>query len=779
MLKKICLSLLLSLAIINLSAQEPSQNIKGRVVDMDTHITLPGVNVFIIGSNPPIGTITDMDGDFILNDIPIGRYSIQFSFMGYESSIIKDVIVGSAKEIVLNVMLKESFKTLEEIVVKPSFRKDKAQNNMATLSARSFSVEEASRYAGGWNDPSRLAGSFAGVTMAEGVNDNAIVIRGNAPKGILWQLEGIEIPAPNHLNGVNNGGGIETVFSVNMLANSDFFTGAFPAEYGNAMSGAFDMKFRNGNKDKRESSFQIGSQGIDISSEGPLGIKHKSSYLFNYRYSTMGLVGKIAGEGFGLPNYQDLSFKINLPTLKAGNFSIWGIGGLSEVSFEPDEDVNKWTNTFDNNQYKTGSDIAASGLSHQISIGKLGYVKSSLAVTYDRFSMKSNQKQRDGSIRPVADHNEDNARFVFNTSLNSKISKHVSNRTGIRFSVLKYFLDVYGNENPGVEDELFSIANQSGQSNLTRVYSQFKWRLTPLLDVNAGANISYFDMNEEWVNEPRLGLSWRFLPRHSLHLAYGLHSRLEPIRFYQARSESGVLLNPKLKVTKARHYVFSYDYRINENLKLKIEPYFQDLFDVPVVQGSSESLINYTWNMYFQEPLVNKGSGTNIGIDITMERYMKEGFYYMFTGTVFDSKYIGGDGIERNTSFNRNFVFNFLAGKEWSVRNYNTIGLNGKLAYMGGNRFTPADQESSRMHEIVVLDESRAFEWQESNKFFVDIAFSYKINKKSNSQVFSLQAKNALMQSEMFGWAYDFEKQKVVSHGMTMVYPYFTYRIEF
>ncbi len=439
---------------IILSAQSPTQTIKGRVVDADSHISLPGVNVFIMESDPPKGTITDVDGYFQLEDVPVGRYTIQLSFMGYEPAIYKEIAVGSGKQVVLNVALKESLQQLDEVVVKPGFRKDKPQNNMATLSARSFSVEEAMRYAGGWNDPSRLAGSFAGVTMAEGVNDNAIVIRGNAPKGILWRLEGVEIPAPNHLNGVNNGGGIETVFSVNMLANSDFYTGAFPAEYGNAMSGVFDMQFRSGNSNKRESTFQIGTQGIDLSSEGPIGKENKSSYLFNYRYSTMGLVGNLADGNFGMPEYQDLSFKFNLPTKKAGTFSLWGIGGLSSVAFDPEDDMDEWSNTFDNNKYKTGSDIAATGLSHKVNVGKSNYLNTSLAFTYDGFDMKSEQWQRDNSRIPIADHNEENYRVILKSYLNQKISKRVTLRTGMSFTSYNYNLDVKGNENPGVDKRL-------------------------------------------------------------------------------------------------------------------------------------------------------------------------------------------------------------------------------------------------------------------------------------------------------------------------------------
>ncbi|WP_430814666.1 TonB-dependent receptor [Carboxylicivirga sp. RSCT41] len=780
-MKKILVALLIGAGGIigSILAQEPLQTIKGRVVDADSEISIPGVNVVVLETNPQMGTITDMDGYFTIDKVPVGRYTIQISFMGYEPAVLFEVLVGSGKEVVLNVALKETFQQIGEVVIKPQQRKDKAQNNMATLSARSFTVEEAGRFAGGWNDPSRLAGSFAGVTMAEGVNDNAIVVRGNAPKGILWRLEGVEIPAPNHLNGINNGGGIETVFSVNMLDNSDFFTGAFPAEYGNAMSGVFDMKFRNGNNDKRESAFQIGSQGIDISSEGPFKSGGEASYLFNYRYSSMGLVGQLADMDVGLPNYQDLSFKLHMPTKNTGTFSVWGIGGKSSVAFEPDEDPDEWETSWDNNEYDTGSEIAAGGINHRLNIGQSSYLYTSLVGAYDGFTNESEQLQRDGSIIPISDHREENYRLIAGSYLNHKFGNRHTNRTGVTYTHLSFDLDIQGNPDPGIEDELIRIADQTDQSYMMQAYTQSKFRVASTFDINAGMNFSYFDLNEELMPEPRLGMTWRFVPGHSFSLAYGKHSRLEPLRFYLAQNDDGNYLNPDLNVTKADHFVFSYDWRVSDNMSIKIEPYYQYLYDVPVLAESSESLINYQWDMYFDEPLINDGSGTNIGVDITVERYMKDGYYYMFTGSFFDSKYKGGDGIERNTSYNRNMVLNLLGGREWKVRKNNIISINGKLAWMGGNCFTPPDQELSQATEMVVLDESRAFEWQEDNKLFVDLAVNYRINRPKVSHVFILQGKNILMTEEMFGWAYDFKKQEVVSHGMTMIYPFFSYRLEF
>jgi hypothetical protein len=279
-----------------------TQTIKGRAIDSESRISLPGATVIVLHSDPLIGTTTNTEGEFRIESIPVGRYDIQISFLGYDP-VVLNVMVNSGKEVYLNIALKESITGIDEVVIKSHSKKDKAQNTMATISARTFSVEEANRYAGGADDPGRLVSAFAGVsTVSSG--DNAIVIRGNSPKGVLWRMEGADIPNPNHF-GDNSilGGGFICAINSNVLSNSDFFTGAFPAEYGNALAGVFDMRMRTGNKDKREYTFQAGLLGIDFATEGPF-IKGKSaSYLVNYRYSTFSLLKPLLGES-DLPSYQ-------------------------------------------------------------------------------------------------------------------------------------------------------------------------------------------------------------------------------------------------------------------------------------------------------------------------------------------------------------------------------------------------------------------------------------------------------------------------------------------
>src|SRR5690606_4177254 len=249
------------------------------------------------------------------------------------------------KEVVLEVGLRERVVEGAGVVVRPAAEAGAPLNDMAAVSARSFSVEETRRYAGAVDDPARLASAFAGVSTAGGVQENALVIRGNAPKGVLWRLEGVEIPNPNHFAGLTvAGGGGLTLFSGQLLADSDFFTGAFPAEYGNALSGVFDVRFRAGNPAVREHPAQVGLLGGQFASDGPFVRDRPSTYLFNYRYSTLGLLMPLLPTEGGI-TYQDLAFKLAFPT-RLGRFEAWGLGGLDGQRLVENPDSTTWAYDF-------------------------------------------------------------------------------------------------------------------------------------------------------------------------------------------------------------------------------------------------------------------------------------------------------------------------------------------------------------------------------------------------------------------------------------------------
>jgi hypothetical protein len=484
------------------------QTVKGTIVDVTSKTPLIGATIIIEGTDPIIGTATDTDGNFRFTDLPLGRYNFKINSLGYEPKIVSDIMVGSAKEVVLQIELSESAQAINGVVVR-AVRKDQALNSMTTVSAKTFTVEETRRYAGGLDDPARMVSAFAGVTEAN-MRDNAIIIRGNSPKGVLWRLEGVRIPNPNHFSGSNvvGGGGI-SMLSSQLVANSDFFTGAFPAEYGNALAGVFDMKLRNGNSEKHENTVQIGMLGVDVSSEGPLNKNSQASYLFNYRYSTLALIAKmgIMSES-EIPRYQDFSFKVVFPTKKAGSFSLWGLGGLDQDNLHASDSVD-WETSYDRIENTWKLNTGTIGFTHKLITSPKTFISTTLALSGVQSQIKATMLDYNLEERPYQKIKDNSGNAIISTSLSHKINPKLSLKTGINFYRLYYNLSIRSILNDNL-DSYSQLVNENGKSSFTEHYIQAKYALTPKLTVNIGLNSNYFLLNNELSFDARAGIKWNF-----------------------------------------------------------------------------------------------------------------------------------------------------------------------------------------------------------------------------------------------------------------------------
>lgn len=762
-----------------IAGQQPAQTIRGVVTDQASQFPVAYANVILLHTDPVVGTITDMDGNFALPDIPVGRYDVQVSAMGYEPSIIREVQVSSAKETYLTVQLKESAIALDEVALTPNVNKEQPLNGMATASARMLSVDEASRYAGGFDDPARLAASFAGVSS--NIANNGIAIRGNAPKFLQWKMEGIEIPNPNHFADLSAfGGGGLTALSTQALANSDFFTGAFPAEYGNGLSGVFDIFMRNGNNQRHERAFQAGITGLEAFSEGPLGRAHRSSYLVNYRYATLGLIASLLPENAGGVSYQDLSYKIQVPTEKAGVFSVWGIGLTDRSGQEAERNPARWFYDSDREDQTVKQYMGATGINHTCFFSEKTYVKTSLATTVNGIDLNTKRLDDELAFQPENTINNRDWRFVFASFVNTKFSAKHTNKTGIALTGMCY--DLLLREVSPDDGMLRTIADESGFSSLLSAYTSSAVNFSDKLTLTLGVNSQLFTLNNRYTIEPRLGIQWQFAPSQSAGVAYGLHSRIERLNYYFTRdAEDGRQYNKDLDFTKAHHIVLSYDANLAEQLRLKVEPYFQYLFRVPVVDGSSFSFLNLQDDWFFREKLVNNGKGINYGVDITLEQYLTRGLYFLLTGSVFNSRYRGGDEIWRDTQYNRKYLFNFLAGKEWMTgkNRQNVLGLNVRLSYQGGDPYSPLDEAASFAAKEAVQDETRAFSSRFPAAFTSHLTFTYRLNRVNKAHEFALKVINTTGYKEFSGFQYNLIHNRVDERREAIFIPNLSYRFEF
>lgn len=753
------------------------QTIRGVVIDADSKLPISYATVRLTGITG-LGAVTDSLGRFTISQTPVGRHSIEVTFMGYEPTLFKEILVTSAKEVNLEIPLKESVNQLNEVVIRAKTNKEESMNKMATTGTRMLSVEEASRYAGGFDDPARLVSSFAGVSPS--VSSNGISIHGNAPHLLQWRLEDVEIPNPNHFADISTlGGGILSSLSSLVLGNSDFFTGAFPAEYGNAVSGVFDMKLRNGNNQKNENTLQVGIMGIDVASEGPLSKRHKASYIFNYRYSTTGLLKMDIG---GRMDYQDLNFKLNFPTRKAGIFSVWGTSLIDKYGNDFKREPDEWESFEDRNSSKSKQYMAAGGISHRYFFRNEALLKTTVAATYSQLDGKVSMFDTSLQSTPYMDLDTKNTNLIVSTSYNRKFSNRFTNKTGVSYTAMFYRMNLA--LAPYEAEALETVSQGDGNTGLISAYNSSSIALNGGWTLNAGIYGQFLTLNSKWAAEPRVGVKWQTTPKTTLALAYGMHSRMEKmdVYFVKTKNAGNQSVNKKLDFTKAQHIMLSFNYKLSEEMNLKVEPYVQFLHDVPVVADSSYSVLNRS-DFYVESALVNTGKGRNIGVDITFERFLEKGLYYMVTASLFDSRYRGGDGIWYNTRFNRKYVLNGLIGKEWMLgRNkQNILSVNLKLTLQGGDRYSPIDWESTMNHpdKEVQYDGTKAFSQQYAPMFIGNYTVSYRMNKRRVSHEFAVKGLNFTRAKEYFGHVYNIKTGRMDAIETTTSLINVSYKLEF
>ena len=775
MKKKLFIFFLFNLPIF-LSAQT-TQTIRGIVQDIASETPLEYATVVVLNSDPHKGVVCDSAGQFVISGVPVGRHDIQASFMGYEPVILKDILLTSSKEVFLEFQLKENLNLLEEVVITPKINKTEPLNNMSIAGGRMLSVEEASRYAGGFDDPARLASSFAGVSSS--IGNNGIVVRGNSPKFLQWRMEDVEIPNPNHFAEVTTfGGGGLTALSSHVLGNSDFFTGAFPAEYNNALSGVFDIHLRRGNNQKRENTVQIGIIGIDVASEGPFKKESNSSYIFNYRYSTLGLITSLLPENADGTNYQDMTFKLNFPTQKSGIFSVWGIGLIDRSGQTAKTNKSEWEYMQDRESQDVKQYMGATGAEHKINVGENAFIKTILAATVSGLDLHTERMNENMQLLPHNVIKNTNWNFIIASSFNKKFSAKHTNKTGIRLTGLKYDMLM---KDAGKTQDVQTITNESGFSSLLAAYTNSSFALTNKWTLNAGLTTQLFTLNNCYTIEPRTGIKWQFSPNQSIGLAYGLHSRLEMLNYYFTKSKTGEATNKNLDFTRAHHLVISYNRNIGNNHNLKIEPYVQKLYNVPVVADSSLSFINLQGDWFITDKLTNKGEGLNYGVDVTFEKYMSQGYYYMFTASLFNAKYKGGDNLWYNSRYNRNYVFNVLLGKEWMLgkNKQNILSANIRITYQGGDRYSQINETFTNIREDVVYDENKAFSKQLPAAFIAHTSISYKINKRDKTHEIALKIINLTGYKDFYGHRYNYFSHRVDENNESIIIPNISYKIEF
>ncbi|UCH13011.1 MAG: TonB-dependent receptor, partial [Bacteroidales bacterium] len=754
-------------------------------LDHDSKTALIGATVIVLGTDPIVGTITDLDGYFRIDNVPVGRINLKISYVGYEDKIISNILLGTGKEAILSAELVETVLDMDEVMVTAKKNKTESLNEMAPVSAKAFTVEETKRYAGSINDPARMVSGFAGVT-GDAQGRNEIVVRGNSPQGILWRLEGIEIPNPNHFATEGTTGGPINALNSTMLSNSDFYSGAFAPEYGNAYSGVFDIRLRNGNNEKREYSFSAGVLGTDFTAEGPFKKGNSSSYLVNYRYSTLAILDDLNLVDFqGVPKYQDASFKVVVSTDNYGVFSLFGLLGKSNIYQEDseegirsEEDIVYRTNDF-------GADMAVVGLKNTYIINDKTYLKSAVSFSGNRYSNIYKELNDENEFYVDGYDEFTNSAAKFSLILNNKFNARNTLQTGFIYTYLSY--NMFSEDFINRWDRLVRELDTDGNAGLIQSYASWKHRVNDDLTLVSGVHYTNFLLNNNYSLEPRASLKWKIKPNQTLTAGFGIHSKVGPLSRYMVTQnhEDGTEITPNkdIKMAKAMHYVVGYDHIITRNMHFKAELYYQYLYDVPVEdnENSSYSVLNAVEG-WTDRSLINKGTGTNYGAEFMLERFFADDYYFLATASVYNSEYKAMDGIARDTRFNGNYAANLLAGKEFKIGKPSkgrTLSFDTKAALIGGIRYTPIDLEQSIIQEREVRQETKPFSEKGSDIFKLDISVSLRRNKKRTTRELKLEIQNVTNSQGLVTQYYNSRKKEIEDSYQLPILPVISYKIDF
>lgn len=792
-MKKASFILLFFLALLHTSAQTYTQTIRGKVIDADSKSEIVGASVVLLNGDSLNGCVTDVNGNFRLEKVPVGRRGIRITFVGYNPAMMNNIIVTSGKEVVLTIELQEKVYTSQTVEVSASGDKTRANNDLVTISARNFQAEETGRYAGSRGDPSKMVTNYAGVSSGNDAR-NDIIVRGNSPLGVLWRLEGVDIPNPNHFSAQGATGGPISMLNNNVLGNSDFLTGAFPAEYGNKTAAVFDLKLRNGNNEKNEFTGQLGINGIELGAEGPLSKKEGSSYLVNYRYSTLEVFNKL-GIRFGVsasPEYQDISYKVNVPTKKAGVFQLWGIGGIGKLKLlDSDLKPSDWSYITKGEDLIFKSSMGATGLTH------IYFFNPKVS---GRLSLSASASDLDAYIDTLSPTNRTpyltqknkstEANFIVSYAVTDKINSRHLVKIGATYQTI-YFNAFAYKYNAAYAMNIYDLNVHASTAGLVQSFVHWQARPSARFVFNTGLHYQVFLLNNTRALEPRLGMRFQLSEKQSLSLAYGMHSQMQPTIYYfydtyVPSTNTYYKSNRNLDLSRSQHSVLGYDFNFIKDFRFKLETYYQYLYNIPVQQNwnSSFSMIN-VGNALEGIPLVdtltNKGTGHNYGVEFTVEKFFSRHYYFLFTSSLYDSKYKGSDGVEHSTSYNGGYVVNALAGYELAIGQgkNRTLALDLKYTLAGGNRYTPIDLERSRLAGKAVYDDDQAFTKKYADYSRFDVKLTFKTNRKKTSQSLFVVVENIFDTPNILRETYNEQTQGIQKEYQLGLFPYGGYRIEF
>jgi hypothetical protein len=760
---KFALLLLFTAVSSSVLSQEVTQTVRGTVVDELNGAPVAGLTVQLHSSNSLMETTSDDEGNFEFS-VPVGRYKLNSNSTLYKIAE-QEVVVISGHAARIKIIASPLIHQLKDVEVTSSTGSD------LPGTIRSLSIEKTLRFPANFFDPVRVATAYPGVVAASD-QGNAIIVRGNSPNGLLWRLNGLDIVNPNHLANagtvsdvpVANGGGVN-MLSAQMLDRTDFYVGAIPASYGNALAGVVDMKLREGSNSEMQYTAQASLIGLDFAAEGPVG--KNNSFVANYRYSTVGVLSAMGlALGDEAISFQDFSFHWNTNFKTGGSFSLFGIWGASKNIFEAKDDWEEDKDMY-NIDYTSATNAAGFNFTKTIGKGELF-----LGTLYSGSNHLRHQLPSD---------NAPPANYVFMTRYQAEqnlVSSSIRYRRkfgpstawtiGFMSNYMENMFDLRG-QNPF----FYQYSVEGARATfLLQPYTQLTAHIKPSITIDAGARFIRYTSNNSNSLEPRINIRITPFARTRIDASYSLISQVPSVFIYSRNH---------FELTKSHNIELAIQQKFSDDLTVRSSLFYHGLMDVPVsAEASAFSSLNLLEETILPFRLYGYGSGENYGVDLSFEKMFYSSHYFLFGGSYYESKYKGSDGIERNTRWNGNYTLNGTYAKEWTKKSKNrTIALSSRLLYLGGLRESSVDVASSVLAGQTIYDYSDPFNQKLGDYFRVDLRLSLRKDKPKYTRTFAVDIQNVSNQQNEAYHYYDFTQQKIVTKFQLGIIPVLVYRIDF
>ncbi len=709
----------------------PSKNhgiLKGRVVDAETAAPLPGATISIV--NTPLGAVSNAEGRFEIIDLPVGSYTVQTSYVGYQTLRKTDIIIRPERISEVLIALPLSVLRTEDVVADAGYFNG---SNVQSVSSIAFSSEEIRRSPGSAGDVSRI---IAGLPSLAKINDqqNSLIVRGGSPIENAFYVDNIEIPNINHFPSQGSSGGPIGMLHVDFVREVEFSAGGFGASYGDRLSSVMKIDLREGNRENMDTQLDFNLAGIGLMSEGPL-FGSGGSWMASFRRSYLDfLVGAIAGDDDApIPEYSDWQTKLNFELDEDNSISFIDIGGIDNLSFAAESarehsiniysDINMLVNTAGLNWRRLWGPTAYSqtSISHTITDYNTDFFETaSETQLLDNNSVEQEWKLRKVTFLRLAPQHE--LEFGFD-------AKIVESDYEVLYAE---YTDPFGTTTPEVNVRRDIASLKAG------AFLSYSLRPLDALELTPGLRFDYFDYTGNTHVSPRFAWSFALNDLSSIYGSWGLYYQNLPTVLVSQREEFKQLADPR-----STHSILGFRHLLNEDTRLTLEGYYKTYDNFPLDPAQPQLFIidevSYRHGLYLiHESLVDNGEARSAGVELTIQKKLARDFYGLVSGAYFRSEYRDFDGKWRDRIFDNRYLFAIEGG----YKPGDTWEFSLRWIYAGGAPTTPFDMEATRELNRGVLDESRVNEERLPDYHSLNLRVDKRFNFESSNLILFLSIWN-------------------------------------